>query len=277
MRRLCRDGQWVLMANGLYATRQPDWMSHLWAGVLLGGDSAVVGGWAAAHLHGFAEAPSVIDIWSEGAARTGLRLAGPPEVVLHEGVRRGRGSPAITSAARTILDSVAGLSDDDVVGLVTRARRVSPGLQGRLRSELAAVSKVSHRALLTELVQPVNRGVESPLEWRFVRDVVKAHGLPKITLQVSHRRGTRSDASFDEFPLLVELDGFTWHGDRRDADQWRDNELLITSGRRTLRYGFRQIAGRPCEVAHQLARALSVLGWRGPLKRCTRCRRVHRY
>ncbi|HSN43748.1 MAG TPA: hypothetical protein VLR88_06805, partial [Propionibacteriaceae bacterium] len=265
------------LASGVFVMGEPTWHSHVWAGILIAGPSAVVGGSAAAHLQGFGDAPDVIDIWATGnAVRTGVRVAGLPSVVLHDGLRLGRGEPPRTSPARTILDCVRGLSDDDVVGLVTRASRVTPSLQRALREELASTAKVPHRRLLQDLVDSANRGVESPLEWRFVRDVARAHGLPRVQLQVSHRRGTRSDATFEGFALLAELDGFAWHAGRRDADQWRDNELLITSGRPTLRYGFGPIATTPCHVADQLARALFTMGWGGPLRRCRRCRRVPR-
>lgn len=44
--------------HGLFLTRPtPEWLSYAWAGVLLGGDAARLGGLAAAHLHGIEADP----------------------------------------------------------------------------------------------------------------------------------------------------------------------------------------------------------------------------
>ena len=47
----------------------------------------------------------------------------------------------------------------------------------------------------------------------------------------------------------------------------RDNAAAV-DGRTVLRYGWADVAGRPCEVAAQVADVLRAAGWRGVLRRC---------
>ena len=74
---------------------------------------------------------------------------------------------------------------------------------------------------------------------------------------------------YDEFATIVELDGAT-HALRRLRDMRRDNGALVT-GRLTLRYGWSDITGSPCQVAWQVAAILVSRGWMGLPTRCPRC------
>jgi very-short-patch-repair endonuclease len=68
---------------------------------------------------------------------------------------------------------------------------------------------------------------------------------------------------FVEFGLIVELDGQEAHptGDAF-RDRRRDNQVTV-SGRRTLRYGWREVSQDPCGVAAEVAAVLTILGWTG--------------
>jgi very-short-patch-repair endonuclease len=116
--------------------------------------------------------------------------------------------------------------------------------------------------------------VEGPLEHAYLRDVERAHGLPAASRQVSVSRGTRSDAVYEEFGVVVELDGRVGHSGAEAVfrDLRRDNahaELNMT----TLRYGSADVRGRPCDVAAQVAAVLRRRGWTGTYAGCPRCRR----
>ncbi len=120
-------------------------------------------------------------------------------------------------------------------------------------------------------------GIESSLEYAYRRDVERAHGLPALRRQASVSPGTRSDGVYEEFGIVIELDGRAGHASAEQAfrDLQRDNahaeRRLIT-----LRYGSADVRGRPCEVAAQVAAVLHSRGWAGDYKGCTWCRNAIR-
>lgn len=125
--------------------------------------------------------------------------------------------------------------------------------------------------MVLEMLADCAVGVESPLEQRYFRDVERAHGLPVGRRQASLRRGTRVDVSYDEYGLVVELDGVLWHqGLAAHSDMNRDN-LNVLDGRLTLRYGWPAVVDHRCRVASQVVTALRLGGWTGQLSACHRC------
>ena len=132
-------------------------------------------------------------------------------------------------------------------------------------------------ALLTD----VELGAHSALELRYLRDVERAHGLPRGERQ-SVRSAGRSenqhrayrDVLYREFGLVVELDGRVGHvGDGRLRDLRRDNVSALR-GERTLRYGWQDVTEEPCTTAFQVAGMLGRGGWPGLPSRCSRCHRL---
>ncbi|MBL8931331.1 MAG: hypothetical protein JNL54_14520 [Kineosporiaceae bacterium] len=97
-----------------------------------------------------------------------------------------------------------------------------------------------------------------------------AHGLPRGLRNrpengaaTSGTRRRYRDVRYVGLGLVVELDGALVHpAERAWRDRWRDNELTI-EGDRTLRYGWREVAGRPCAVAGQVGSGLRAAGWSG--------------
>jgi very-short-patch-repair endonuclease len=268
------------LARGVYLTSTPPagWLSLAWAGVLIGGDAARLGGLAAASLHGLVEVqppqilvlipaegptPRVVGPWYFRRERAGARLSATV------------GSPPRISIEDTVLDLIDEPDSDPraVVGWVTSAvqgRRTTP--QRILRAAEARRS-LRHRQLLLDLVSDVAVGARSPLEVDYLRNVERAHGLPEGRRQV-RQRNTEVDVLYDEYALLVELDGRRGHeGSGRFRDLKRDN-AATTGGFATLRYGYADVVGDQCEVAFQVAANLAARGWPGPLLRCHRCQRV---
>ncbi|HEY5880802.1 MAG TPA: hypothetical protein VIU11_17960, partial [Nakamurella sp.] len=50
-------------------------------------------------------------------------------------------------------------------------------------------------------------------------------------------------------------------------DMRRDNEVAVTD-RRSLRYGWRDVIGKPCAAAAQVGLVLQARGWPGVIGRC---------
>lgn len=269
VRRLIRDGLWRRLAGGLYATRDDSWLQRAWAGVLLGGPHAVLGLASAAHLHGLERTPPAnLDVFVPHGKR--VRQGGPWRFI--RSTRAGMGEPARTRVADTVVDLAATLSEDGVVSLLSEAVRGRPELGPRVVEVLAQRARHPHRRLLLQALGDVAVGARSPLEVRFLRFVERPHGLPTPRRQASPTGLLAADAWYEDYGLVVELDGRAHHAGLAAAvDMHRDN-LHSLEGIRTLRFTWKHVVGDPCGVAGQVGQALRQAGWSGTLRPCRRCR-----
>ena len=272
--RLEQTGRWLALERSVHLTAPgpPSWRSLAWAGVLLGGDEARLGGTAAAHLHGLLEVPPS-QITALVPARAVTRNRGPCRFRREgDGVRgRSVGSPPRTSVEDTVLDLCDASHAAQAIGWVTRAVGARRTTAEHLRRALENRRRVRHRQLLGDLLGDVAQGVESPLELRYLRDVELAHALPHGDRQHRSELPFRRDVVYRAFRLVVELDGRLGHeGAGLFRDMRRDNRTALT-GDMTLRYGSVDVLGRPCAVARQVETALQLRGWTGRLSPCRRC------
>jgi hypothetical protein len=126
---------------------------------------------------------------------------------------------------------------------------------------------------LEEMIAAGAGGAHSVLEFRYDRDVERAHGLPRASRQVPFtkpdgRRGFR-DRYYEKYGLVVELDGKLAHpAERRGHDRRRDNDAAAGGGT-TLRYDWDDVTRRSCATAAQVARSLAKRGWTGRLRPCS--------
>lgn len=252
----------VRMAPGYYCTTEPTWHSWCWAGVRRGGTTSVVGGAAAAYLHGFMTTPPARITIFHGAGKPLASMGGDGVAVdLKQGSRAGRGTPPRTSVEVSILDLAGECDENATIMAATRAIADGKTTPSRILEALEERRAVRHRKVLERVCDEASKGVESVLEWRFLELVLRAHGLPLPTRQVSVVEHSRSDNVWEEYGLLVELDGHLGHEDAfRDLD--RDNRAAL-KGYVTLRYGWHDIHERPAEVAAQIRQALMAAGWDG--------------
>lgn len=207
--------------------------------------------------------PRVAGPWAFRRERPGARLA------------RTVGSPPRITIEDTLLDLV---SDPDCdtraavnwLTLAVQARRTTPERILRAAEQRYFLSR---RPLLHSVLDDVGAGVRSPIEWDYLHNVERAHGLPEGRRQ-ARRRNTEVDVLYEEYQLIVELDGRLGHqGMGRCRDMRRDN-AATTEGLATLRYGKADVLSIPCDVAAEVGRNLVLRGWAGPLSRCPLCRRV---
>jgi hypothetical protein len=212
---------------------------------------------------------------------SGSPVTRPHGVVVHYSGRLGQTRhPVLTPPRTRIEDSVLDLiescgSMDEAVSLILRAsasRRTTPD---RILAALQRRARVPRRAGLLQALGAAKDGAHSLLEFRYVNGVERAHGLPPGHRQNPVRRGGRSqyqDLSYDDYALVVELDGRGAHPEwYRWADIRRDNATAAT-GQVTLRYGWGDVTERPCQTALEIAATLREHGWTGTLRRCgSRC------
>jgi hypothetical protein len=145
--------------------------------------------------------------------------------------------------------------------------------EAQLKSAVAARRRFRWRAQIDEVIELVAGGSHFPLEFRYDRDVARAHGLPAAAKQARFAKpdGTKGfrDRCYEKYGLIVELDGREFHpAEQRGRDQLRDNEAAATTGA-TLRYTWADVDRAPCETAGQVYRALRLRGYLGPVRPCS--------
>lgn len=271
--RLVDRGLWRRLLPGVYFTSNGDlqWFSRLHAALLYAGDGAAISHESAAFVHGMSlKIPKTIT----------MTIPEPRRVAKQHGLRiqrrrtvpRAVGTPPIVTAAETLVDLFdTDLNMSDALGYLTSAirKRVRPA---DVLNALSKRKRHKNRHLLRALLNDSTNGIESPLEYYFVRDVEEAHGLPCSRKQAPKNLGgrwIRSDCHYEQFHLRVELDGQIAHpGGRTNADTWRDNAVAIQENELTLRYRWHHVLITPCQTARQVGAALQKRGWRGTLKRC---------
>ncbi len=276
--RLLVEGHWGSVEPGIYLSpnTSPGWMAHVWAGILVGGPGSRAGDLTAAALGGlFDDQLLPVRILVPNGTR---RRERPWATFQQErdGVRApsGRSEPPRTRIEDTVLDLCAVGSETACVEWVTTAVQRRLTSTGALLAALARRRRMPHRRFLQSLLGEVSAGVHSPLEHRYLHDVERAHGLIAGTRQRPRPgRGGYIDVVYEEFALVVELDGRVGHVGAGDAfrDRRRDNRHTAV-GLRTLRFGWQEVTLDPCGIASEVAEVLVGLGWGGLPVRCPRCR-----
>jgi very-short-patch-repair endonuclease len=179
--------------------------------------------------------------------------------------------PPRTRIEETVLDLVQQAADFDAAfDWACRAGQRRLTKADLLASAMTRRNRLRWRAELAAALADIGEGVHSLLEYRYVRDVERRHGLPAADRQARARRGYL-DNLYEEYQVCVELDGRAAHpDDRRWQDIHRDN-AAAAEGQVTLRYNRADIAQRACLAASEVGTTLLQRGWPGPIRRCPRC------
>jgi hypothetical protein len=179
---------------------EPAWHQYAWAAVLLGGKSARLIGASAAVFDGLADPRFPI--------RLGINftsgLASRPwlSVVRQRSASRPSGSltsPPRTLVEDTVLDLCAAATDDAaVIGLLTlsiprltSARKLKRALDRRVR--------IAHRSIMNDILAETEIGVQSPLEYHWIRLVERPHQLPIPTRPYPLPSGGLADGGYEDF------------------------------------------------------------------------------
>jgi hypothetical protein len=278
-----RSGRWQTLYQGVYATftGQPSRMAMLWAAVLRGGPGAALSYQTAAELDGLIDRAAGCVHVTVGPARrvapAGREAQQAPKIIFHRCDRLDQARHPVRMPPRTRIE-------ETTIDLV----QASPGLDKALSwlmaacgrrlttTELLLASMSTRRRLrwrieLTGALADIEEGVHSPLEWRYVHRVERAHGLPGAERQAISRAGGRTrylDNHYREYAVAVELDGQIAHPtEARWLDVRRDNASVV-KGIVTLRYGWADVTEEPCRVAAEIANILRLRGWPGRARAC---------
>jgi Transcriptional regulator, AbiEi antitoxin len=272
------SGRWQQMHRGVYATFTgvPGRGTQLWAAVLSAGPGAALSHETAAELHRLIDSPAKLIHVTVPFQRRPRTAAG---VSLHRSRRavaavQDSGYPPRTTMQETVLDlTQTALTFDDVCGWVTRAfaRRLTD--ETGLREAISARQRLRWRADLDGLITAAGSGDHSVLEFRYHRDVERAHDLPESSRQVAFtgpdgRRGRR-DRVYEGYQVVVELDGRRAHPvEAQWKDRARDNAAAV-DGQQSLRYSWENVTRQACATAVQVAKVLRVHGWEGRPRPCS--------
>jgi hypothetical protein len=229
-------------------------------------------------VHGFADGPGSKIHVSIPAEHRPARTRPIPDLIIH---RRRALEPAWTAPWKlpraTVEDTVLDLIDaartfDDAYGWISRALGRRKTAIPLLRVALARRKRIRWRTWLTEALDDASKGVDSPLERRYVQGVERAHGLPAAKRQAKRRVGSGNiylDNLYAAYGVCVELDGAAAHPDEgRWKDTSRDNANLVAADTRTLRYGWPAVTENRCLTAIEVARLLRRRGWTGHIRPC---------
>ena len=187
IRRIER-GRWQQLFRGVYAVFSglPPRETWLWAAILSAGEGAVLSHQTAAELHGLLDSPAdaiyVTVPSTRRVATRGLIIRTSGRV---EQARQPNRAPPRTSVEETVLD-LAQLAPgfDDACGWITKACAKRLTTEEKLRAALAMRKKMRWRAELDDVLAAAGSGIHSVLEYRYLRDVERAHGLPRSRHQV---------------------------------------------------------------------------------------------
>jgi hypothetical protein len=280
--RAQRDaGRWRWIHPGVCATSNAELTraGEIWAALLYAGCGAIASHETAAELWGLTNGPATpgtpisvtVPAHRMVAARAGIRVFRSRRV---EQIRHPAKLPPVSRVEETVLDlSDQATSLSAVLTWVTRACQRRQTQPHRLAEALARRHRVRWRRELNELLADVAEGAETPLEIRYLRTVERNHRLPAGERQRHRHADGQSqwiDVHYRDYRLIVELDGRIGHEeDGRFRDHRRDNYSTVQEACDTLRYGWTDVANRPCELAGEVAGVLRRNGWPGDHPICS--------
>jgi very-short-patch-repair endonuclease len=143
-------------------------------------------------------------------------------------------------------------------------RRTTPE---ELVEALGGRARHRHRRILLTALSVVADGAESLLEVSYVRRGEVPHGLPRSSMQVAVGR-LRRDFEYEAWGVVVEVDGRLGHEGEYVAVDRRRDRRTAGAGRVTLRAGWVDVEGDPCELAVDVHATLRSRGYTGSLRAC---------
>lgn len=270
------SGRWLRLHPGVYLTEpgRNDWSMTAVAALLCVGPPVALWGQSAGHAWSLVAQPSgPIHLVVPFRRRSGRSKAGIHVVRSRQLAERvdPMAWPHRTTAEHTVFDLSQGRSLDRAVALMAKAGQLGLVTPSTLLRALDQRRSQSHRSLLREALGELDTGVESAAEYRYVRDVERAHGLPKGRRQEPAPGQQRRDSFYDLVGVVVEVDGRRghegWAAQRRDRRRDLD---AATAGHLTVRPTWVDVASAPCALAVDLVAVFRRRGWRGHGHPCRR-------
>lgn len=233
------------------------------AAVLACGADALVSHWSAGSLWRLpVEAPPnepvhVLVPWGRARVRPGIRAHRGRD--LRPGDATTRDGVPVTTAPRTILDLAAELTTRELERVVARAERDRVVERGDLTAMLATHPRHPGRRALALVIgsgEPVPY-VRSEAEQRLLAILGDTRlPAPRVNARV---HGFEVDFYWPSERLIVEVDGFEYHGSRAAFRRDRRRDTALTNaGFRVVRLTWEDLTETPKAVLASIAQALVV-------------------
>jgi very-short-patch-repair endonuclease len=253
-----RRGWLYRVYRSVYAVGRPPQtaLERASAAVLACGPTAALSHLPALALWGLAGWPASVEevVVSEDRRPSGIR-AHRVSTLLPRDVRRRHGI-RITSPARTMLDCTPSLSDKRLTRLVNEAIRRKLLKPHHLEDLLLRCPTHPGTLRLRPFTNTTRGPTRSELEDRFQR-LIKRYGLPEPKLN-TNINGYEADCYFEDYRLIVELDGWDFHNSRAsfESDRTRDVDIYDSEGIPTIRITNDRMKAQPAAEASRLERIL---------------------
>jgi hypothetical protein len=274
------NGRWRVLLPGVYATFTGPVgpMAMVWSAVLYAGTGAAACGPTALWLTGaIDDRPALVHV----AVPASRRVVRQPGIRIHlsralddkvRDIAHPSARPRRLRLEWALLEVCDRENSSMAIHLILQAIQRRLTTAGRLRAALGSRLRHRWRQLICEILAEAADGVASPLELRYRREVERVHGLPaglRNQPEVAPAGGrSYRDVRYAGWRVLVELDGRKAHPEDQSFRDYRRDNYAAVAGETVLRYGWRDIVGRPCEVASQVGQVLALSGWRGSLVGC---------
>jgi Protein of unknown function (DUF559) len=272
LRHRVASGRWRNVSRGVFVAHSGPITEtqRIWIGVLAvgAGEPAYLGGLSALVVWGLRHVRSSATHVLVPAYR---RITAPPGVVLHrtrhlpEADRRPSMSLPMTTRARSVVDAAQWARSDDEARLVVASSFQQRLVEaGDLESVLARMPKARRRSLVLRTAWDCAGGSESLGELD-VLGLCRRGGLPMPSRQVERRdrsgRRRYLDVCFDEWKLVVEVDGAHHMNVGQMWDDSRRQNDLELAGYTVLRYPAFVVRQHPEMVLTEIRAALMAAGW----------------
>ncbi|CAN5699959.1 hypothetical protein BH23GEM9_BH23GEM9_19900 [soil metagenome] len=187
------------------------------------------------------------------ACRPGIRVY--RSALPHGEVDRIDGVP-VTTLPRTLLDFAGVATLIQLERVLALAERQDATLRKRLQRLLArGRNRRGSRALRTLLLRGVPALTRSEAE-ALLLELIRAAGLPEPQLNVA-LHGFEVDFHWPAARLVVEVDGYAWHGSRPAFNRDRQRDIaLAAAGIQVIRIGWQQLKQERYRTVGLLAMAV---------------------
>jgi very-short-patch-repair endonuclease len=225
------------------------------AALLYAGDDTVISHESAAAVWGLTPSPSFVAL-----TMIGRHARRQPNLHIHEvsvlDIRDARlhaGFP-VTSPARTLIDCAVSPTIDR---MLNEARALKLVKDAEIEAAMARCPGRKGTGPMRRLLEAeMETGFTQSRAERCLKRIVGAAGLERPTFN-TYVEGIRVDAHWPRLRVVVEVDGYQFHGHWAafQRDRARDN-TLVGAGYIVLRFTWHQLTQTPLRVAAEIARTL---------------------